>query len=136
MVFPYETYPDDTHPKGYVELPLLDVRLFYRGNSDVVQCLVDSGADECIFHSSVARSLGIDIERGEPRVYYPVGGPSFTGFIHKVGLQILDFDERIEIEVGFSEKNQLSLLGQDGFFDNYEVIFRGYEKRFEIISVF
>jgi hypothetical protein len=50
-------------------------------------------------------------------------------------LQIHGFDERIEIEAGFSTVNQLSLLGQAGFFENYEVIFRRYEKRFEINSV-
>ena len=112
------------------------MRLFYRGKYDDVRCLVDSGADECVFASSVARSLGIDIESGEPRIYYPVGGSSFTGYIHHVGLQILGFDERIEIEAGFAERNKFSLLGQDGFFDNYEVVFRGYGKRFEVNSVF
>jgi hypothetical protein len=136
MTFYYDVYPDDAHPKGYVELPLLDVRLFYRGNYDDVRCLVDSGADECLFNSSIAENLGIELEEGEPRTYYPVGGEPFKGFIHRIELQILGFDERIEIEAGFTDSTNLSLLGQEGFFDNYEVIFRGYEKRFEINSVF
>lgn len=136
MQFPYEIYPDDVHPKGYVVLPLLDVTLFYRGNSHAVKCLVDSGADESLFHSSVARGLGIELDAGEPRIYFPVGGSPITGFVHRLSLQIHGFDERIEIEAGFSEENHLSLLGQDGFFESYEVIFRRYEKRFEINSIF
>jgi len=136
MTFYYEIYPDDVHPKGYIEPPLLDVRLFYRGKHDDVRCLVDSGADECLFSSSIAANLGIDLESGEPRTYYPVGGHSFTGFIHRIELQIHGFDERIEIDAGFTGNSRLSLLGQDSFFENYEVVFRGYEKRFEINSVF
>jgi hypothetical protein len=135
MEFPYEIYPDDVHPKGYVVLPLLDVTLFYRGRRHDVRCLVDSGADECLFHSSVAENLGIELESGESRTYLPVGGSAIKGFVHRIGLQIHGFDERIEIEAGFSRENQLSLLGQAGFFENYEVIFRRYEKRFEINSV-
>jgi hypothetical protein len=76
------------------------------------------------------------LRRGEPGTYFPVGGSSIKGFVHRVGLQIHGFDERVEIEAGFSEGSQLSLLGQDGFFENYEVIFRRYEKRFEINSIF
>lgn len=136
MLFHYEIFPDDVHPKGYVEIPLLDVRLFYRGGHDDVRCLVDSGADECLFNSAIAKNLGIDLESGEPRTYYPVGGRPLKGFAHRIGLQIHGFDERIEVEAGFTEGSQFSILGQSGFFENYEVVFRGYEKRFEINSVF
>jgi hypothetical protein len=82
----------------------------------------------------VAEKLGIDLESGEPRTYYPVGGWPVHGFIHKVGLQISGFDEQVEIEAGFTEECQLSLLGQTGFFDNYEVTFWGFRKSFEVKS--
>lgn len=134
MKFDYAIFPDDTIPRGFVELPLLDVRLFYHGEHDDITCLVDSGADECIFHSSVAENLGITLERGEPRTYYPIGQQAIQGYVHTVELQIYGFGERIQIEAGFTEKNEFCLLGQSGFFENYEITFRGFEKSFEVRS--
>lgn len=132
--FDYEVYPDDTAPKGYAEVPMLWVRLFYQGDYDDISCLVDSGADECIFHSSVAENLGIDWKSGIPKKYYPVGQHAITGYVHTIELQIHDFDERIKIQAGFTQESEFCLLGQYGFFDNYEITFRGFEKRFEIAS--
>ncbi|HEY0319697.1 MAG TPA: hypothetical protein VGC66_01880 [Pyrinomonadaceae bacterium] len=62
MIFDYEVYPSDTAPKGYIEIPIIVVRLFYKGSFDDIGCLVDLGADGCMFHSSVAENLGIDLE--------------------------------------------------------------------------
>ncbi|HEX8653305.1 MAG TPA: aspartyl protease family protein [Pyrinomonadaceae bacterium] len=134
MIFEYTVFPDDTVPKGYVEIPLLDVRLFYRGQQDDVSCLVDSGADGCMFHSSVAENLGIDLESGEPVTHYALGMTPLQCYMHTIELQIFDFDERIQIRAGFSRDSEMCVLGQDGFFENYEITFRGYEKTFEINS--
>jgi hypothetical protein len=134
MKVPYVLHPDNTKAKGYTEVPEVTVSLSYRGNQETVRALVDSGADECVFHSSVADSLNIDLESGVPRQYHPIGSPPFTGYVHRVGLQLKGFNERIMVEVGFSESCNQSLLGQIGFFDHYEIIFRGYEKRLEIKS--
>lgn len=134
MKWDYAIYPDDTSPKGYIEIPMLTVRLFHKGAFDDISCLVDSGADECIFHSSVAENLEIDLEAGKPKKYYPVGQHEIIGYVHTVELQIHDFDERIKIEAGFTSESEFCLLGQYGFFDNYEITFRGFEKSFEITS--
>ena len=134
MKVAYRKEPDDTRPGGYVYLPLLTVRLF-RGNSyNDVRCLMDSGADDCLFHASVARNLGINVTSGEPKDYIGIGGQAHEGYLHTVDLQIFGFNERVKIEAGFSEYVKISLLGQSGFFENYEVTFRGYRKSFEIKS--
>ena len=134
MKFDYEIFPDDTHSKGYVEIPLLSVRLFYKDEHDDIRCLVDSGSDESLFHSSVAENLSIDLESGEPRTYYPVGLAPIKGYAHTVELQVHGLNERITIVAGFTEASGLCLLGQSGFFENYEITFRGFEKTFEIRS--
>lgn len=135
MKFRYMYVPDDTTIEGYVEIPMLDVHLFYHGQQDSVTCLVDSGADECMFHSSVAENLGINLKSGDVRTYYPIGLQAITGYVHKIELQIQGFSERIQIEAGFTEESELSVLGQSGFFENYQITFRGFEKTFEIVSI-
>lgn len=134
MKFDYEIFPDDTVAKGYIELPLLDVYLFYRGQQDDVTCLVDSGSDGCMFHSSVADNLGIDLESGKPMTHYGLGMTPLQCYIHTVELQIFGFDERIQIEASFTRDSEFGVLGQKSFFENYEITFRGFEKTFEIIS--
>ncbi len=67
--------------------------------------------------------------------YFGVGGQSVIGHIHTVRLQIHGFSEWIEIEVAFIDARlPYQLLGQTGFFDNYEINFKRYRGRFEIKS--
>ena len=112
----------------------LAASFFYKDEHDDIRCLVDSGSDESLFHSSVAENLSIDLESGEPRTYYPVGLALIKGYAHTVELQVHGLNERITIVAGFTEASELCLLGQSGFFENYEITFRGFEKTFEIRS--
>lgn len=130
----YELYEDDTDPSGYVAVPEIRVRLFYRGMEDDVRCVLDSGADDCLFHSSVATNLGIDLTSGSPKVFYGIGGEMLQAYMHTVGLRLKGFNERIEVVAGFSEFTKMSVLGQRGVFESFEVTFRGYRKSFEIKS--
>jgi hypothetical protein len=38
------------------------------------------------------------------------------------------------MQANFTRESEMCVLGQDGFFENYEITFRGFEKTFEIIS--
>lgn len=134
MKFSYTKIPDISDPKGYVLAPEIRVSLFYRGSREDLRCLLDTGASDCIFHSSVASSLGINLTSGTPKTYFGADLHPFQGYLHTVELQIYNYHERIEIEAGFSDDCPLSLLGQNGFFDNYEVTFRRYRNNIEIKS--
>ncbi len=135
MKFRYRKVPDNTDPRGYSMLPLLQVRLFHGSRYTDVMCLIDSGAKDCMFHSSVADVLGIDIGTGREKGYYGIAAhQEVTGYLHTIQLQVQGFSELIEIEAAFTYENQASLLGQVGFFDNYQVIFERYRGRFEIKS--
>jgi predicted aspartyl protease len=134
MKFSYTKLPDNTEPKGYVLVPQIRVSLFYKGNRDDIRCLLDTGANDCIFHSSIAANLGIDLTSGKPKTYFGADLHPFQAYLHTVELQIHNYHERILVEAGFSDDCPLSLLGQKDFFDNYEVTFRRYRNSFEIKS--
>jgi hypothetical protein len=137
MKFKYRYLPDSSGPdRAYIRLPLLKVRLGSGANHTDVVGLIDSGAADCLFDRDVADDLGIMFANSDvTREYFGVGGQAIIGHIHTIRFQIQGFSEWIEIEAGFIEtKLPYQLLGQSGFFDNYEISFKRYRGRFEIKS--
>jgi hypothetical protein len=134
MKFRYKKTPDNTYPSGYISLPIIPVRLFNGNKHKDVRCLLDSGADNCMFHSSVADILGLELAKGEPRIFYGIAKQAAHGFLHTIQLQVEGFNETIEIKAAFTEDNDIPLIGQVGFFDFYQVIFERYRGRFEVKS--
>jgi len=84
----------------------------------------------------VAEDLGIDLQATSViRHYVGIDGEAVIGYVHEVSIQISKFSEWIEVEAGFLDcKLPFPLLGQFGFFDNYEITLRGYRGKFEIKS--
>lgn len=115
-------------------MPLLQVTLLHSKNRIDLDCLVDSGAGDCIFSKDIAEIRGIDIGKGEPRDYEGIGGAGMTGYLHQVKLRPKGFSKWITVEAGFIDHDDIPLLGQSGFFDSYEVTFRAYKNQFEIKS--
>lgn len=135
MKFKYRHLADSSDPsKKRWKVPLLPVRLHYNGQHVDVLSLIDTGAADCLFDHEVAEALGIDMKSGVEKVYYGIGGQSVTGYIHELQMQVLGFNEWIDIEAGFIEELPISLLGQSGFFDYYQVTFMRYRGRFEVKS--
>lgn len=65
MKFRYRKIPNQSHPgRDWFNRPYLKVRLFNAENYKDVLALVDSGADSCLFHSSISDELGIDSRSG------------------------------------------------------------------------
>lgn len=114
---------------------MLEVRLSYGENYIDMDCLVDSGSIDSLFHTDVADELGISLAGLETRKYLPVGGQQITGRIATIDLQVKGLTEVIEIEVAFVEANQIPVLGQSGFFENYEIRFQGSKGFFEIFPL-
>jgi predicted aspartyl protease len=137
MKFKYRYLRDTSGPgRDVIKLPLLAVRLSFAGNHTDVVGLVDTGATDCLFDRDVADALGIKFADSDvTREYVGVGGPSVIGHIHSIRFQVQGFSEWIEIEAGFIDaKLPYQLLGQAGFFDNYEISFQRYRGRFEVKS--
>jgi hypothetical protein len=116
-------------------MPLLEVRLRNGENYIDVDCLIDSGAIDSMFHTDFADELGIDLSGCEQRDYYAVDGNIMRGWVASVHLEINGIDHPVQIAVAFVDENEIPLLGQSGFFDSFEVRFRGFNGVFEIIPV-
>jgi predicted aspartyl protease len=136
MKFKYRYLPTSGSGRDYIRLPLLQVKLGGGNSHTYVVGLVDTGATDCLFDRDVADDLGITLlDSDNTREYVGVGGQSVTGHIYPIRLQIQGFSEWIEIEAGFIDANlPYQLLGQSGFFDNYEINFKRFRGRFEIKS--
>ena len=114
--------------------PIIPIYLHAKGNLYGYKVLIDSGADNNIFHADIGRVLGLKIEDGK---LYRFGGiksaPLVNGYIHKVELEVKE--DKYSCEVVFSDHisdNGFGVLGQIGFFDRYNVEF-SYQK--EIIKI-
>jgi hypothetical protein len=129
MEFNYRKEPDRTKPKKlWIKRPKVQVRLFNGAQHTDLICLVDSGADDCMFHSSVATLLGFDLKSGSLKQFGGIKeGATVDSYLHAIELQIYGFTERISVVAAFSEElGAGGLLGQSGFFENYRVDFEGY----------
>jgi hypothetical protein len=97
-----------------------------------ILALVDSGASDCIFSASIGEVLGIDVPSGRPHKFHGFDFQETRGFIHKVSLQVAGFPHWVEIDAVFIESEVMSILGQKGFFENYQIVFERFSRRFEI----
>lgn len=137
MKFKYKKIPDLEHPsRKWVSRPYLHVTLFYGANKRRVLSLVDSGADYCLFHASVAAELGIDLKSGWLKDFGGIAaGQAVQAYMHTIRIEIQGFAERVEIEAGFADSDAIGgLLGGVGFLDNYKVTLEKYKGRFQIES--
>lgn len=137
MRFKYRYLRDtSSSERQFIKLPLLQVRLASRRTQSSVVGLVDTGATDCLFDRDVAEDLGIILSDSDlQREYFGVGGHPLVGHVHRLQLQIQGFSEWTEIEAAFIDAPlPFQILGQSGFFDNYEISFQRYRGRFEIKS--
>ena len=131
--FDYRKIPNYGIPKKrWIKRPMLQLTFFNGAKRQQVVCLVDSGADECLFHASIGRSLGIDIESGSYMKFNGIAG-SIEAYIHPLEIQLQDFPERVNIKAGFTESEGVhAILGQAGFFENFKICFERKRWRIEI----
>lgn len=137
MQFDYRKEPDRTKPKKeWIKRPKIQVGLHSGDNHVQLICLVDSGADDCMFHSSIADVLAIDLKTGTHKPFGGIAkGVVIDSYLHPIEIQLQGFAERIPVMAAFCESSAVDgILGQSGFFENYKVEFEGYRGKLEITS--
>lgn len=137
MKFKYRKIPNLAHPANkWVSRPYLQVRLSYENSHKDVLALVDSGADSCLFHSSVADELGIVLRDGWVKEFGGIAaGANVQAYMHTIQMQIQGFEEKVEFEAAFADSDAIGgLLGGIGFFDNYKLTLEKYKGRFQVES--
>jgi hypothetical protein len=122
MRAPYRAAPD---PQGTVHLyPFIRVRIGkkHAQASRPFEAMVDSGATDCIFHQSIAASIGIKLESGRKEIRTGIGGNQEV-WIHPVQLYV-GMSEIIGINAAFAKDLPLAgLLGRIGFFEHFKITF-------------
>ncbi|MEK6279715.1 MAG: hypothetical protein AABN95_05110 [Acidobacteriota bacterium] len=132
MNIKYRKVDDNTRPEGHSFYPLLRIFVRYGVNMRPVLTLVDSGAADCVFSASFGEVLGIDVTSGEPHNFHGFDLRETPGFLHNVHLQVMGFPHWIEVRAAFVESEVMPVLGQSGFFENYQVVFERFKRQFEV----
>jgi hypothetical protein len=139
QVYTYSSFPiapSESHPRGFsAQRPLIYATVTAsNGEAFDWAVLLDSGADNCLFPLRLASYLNLDVTAMPRTLTGGVGSKAnVTYFDH---LRI-DLGKGIAFTayVGFTEGMDamaIGLLGQDGFFDQYNVDFRNADGIFAI----
>jgi len=117
---------NEAFPRGRkVARPQVPFRLTYKGRrTPAMLGIIDSGADECIFDTSLADVLGIDLEHCPESKFHSASSGLATVRYCKVTLEIgteKGPEVGYDITAGFSKLPAVGLLGQCGFFDRFVV---------------
>lgn len=117
--------------------PLLMVHVLNRRALQVAEVfpLVDSGAEHNVFRLDVARDLGLPLSTGEQVIFGGYGSGKLQGVLLEVDMQIT-LDEKVHVwhaPAIFSKgANKRQVLGQEGFFEFFNIEFRRADREFEI----
>jgi hypothetical protein len=127
VIYPYVKYlatSPKIKPAQYVYRPVIPVHLSFGTKTIVFDGLVDSGAGDCTFPGWIAKALGHNLYRGVKRVFRGIGG-YVVAYQHKTYLSLPDGSKYLS-NIYYSHKwNEMpfGLLGQIGFFSNFNVSF-------------
>ena len=138
--FPYLPY--GTSEKAFpdcrvIKRPVIPIRLNDKnGTLMKYLALLDSGADHCIFHASIGEAMGLHVKKGKIYEYEGIEGELLLSYVHKIKLYIGSL--QVKLYCGFSEDFDkqgilYGLLGQQGFFDKFDITFC-YQKNIVQIS--
>src|SRR5260370_33593166 len=120
MEFNYRKESDCSKPqKEWIKRPKVQTRVFNGTAHEDLICLVDSGADDCMFHSSIADLLGIDLKSGRPKQFGGIAaGVTVDAYMLPIELQIYGL-EPIPVLAAFSElfSKETSMPGHAHLFD-------------------
>ena len=118
IAFEYKPLPSS---KGKM-YPLAKIDLLYENKKQIFWPIIDSGANVSIFPKAVGDALGIDFE-GEPEPVEGVMG-TFLGYSHYVNIKLGDYHQPISIRALFLMGDPYPLLGREGLFEKFDVLFQ------------
>jgi hypothetical protein len=138
--------PDTAFPqRSAIRRPIVALLLQKNNHSLIAYAVADTGADLCVFPASFATALGILIPTSRVSVFSGSGDLAQTAYFEQVQATILPMDSpgiepdqepiTFPLFVGFCETLEhlgMGLLGQEGFFSQYQVTFHNAQSYFEI----
>lgn len=119
--FPYVGAVEDEEPRPYIQI---EVRKIGEPKIESVYALLDTGARDTVFISTVADNLGIKLVDWGRRVQIKIAGREYSAYPERVEIRVEGFNEFIPIDVLFAKDFELTgLLGQETFFCKHKVAF-------------
>jgi len=110
--------------------PTIRITLRYRDKHLTPLAQIDSGADYCLFPAAFGRPLDLDVESGKQEVTDGIGSGTVRAYFHEVEIVVGTYS--LQVWAGFSAGIGTALLGQQGFFDQFEVCFRYPDRRISL----
>ncbi|MGA8736812.1 MAG: aspartyl protease family protein [Terriglobales bacterium] len=100
-----------------------------------IESIIDSGANDCIFHAQIAERVGFDVKKGKVSQTYGVDGKSSVIYFHSINL--FAPGGVISITAAFSYELPIAgILGMRGFFDHFKIVFDPAALRCELERVY
>ena len=128
--------PTPPFPNGQVAQRPLVLATLTAKNGSTFRCIVelDSGADHCVFPVSFAIAMKLDTLQMKQQLTGGVGSSGNTTFYDELTIDIgngIKFTTQVGFTLGL-EAQGIGLLGQLGFFENYNVTFEQGAKLFHV----
>lgn len=138
LKLPYQKYPDGQARGGFFYAATVPVNIALPAKnsprSKRFDAIIDSGASQCIFHASIGRAIGLEIEKGEKVSTNGIQGPAQL-YLHDISL--FAPGGIIATRAGFSEELPIAgLLGMEGFFQHFTIIFDPTALRVELNRIY
>src|SRR4030042_2817928 len=125
MVFNYQELASG------ISRPIIPVRLHFKKVFVLMEAIIDSGADWCIFDAGLLEIFKLPL--GARTKFFSVSPEPLYGFKSKINLSIAGKDFKTEVvfssELG---RHSYGILVQKGFFDNFKVCFDKSRNQIEI----
>jgi hypothetical protein len=138
LKIPYQKYPDPQARGGFFYAATIPVNIALptknAPRSKRFDAIIDSGASQCIFHASIGRAIGLEIEKGELVSTNSIQGETPL-YLHDVSLYLPG--GVVAVRAGFSDVLPIAgLLGMSGFFEHFTVTFNPPALRVELERVY
>lgn len=122
---PYKKYPTTYTKSGFFYSAVLPINIALPAKNSPrtkrFEAVIDSGATNCLFHASIGQAIGLDIEKGEPTQTMGIAG-AMQIFLHNICLYVPG--GTITTKAGFTNDLPIAgLLGMEGFFEHFRIIF-------------
>jgi hypothetical protein len=136
LKIPYKRFP--LHGGGFSASATLNVNIALPTKNSPrtkrFEAVIDSGASRCIFHASIGRFIGLELEKGVQENTLGIAG-STNIYLYEISLHVPG--GIVDVIAGFCEDLPIAgLLGMNGFFDHFKVTFDPTAQRCEIERLF
>ena len=126
MTFPYFEF--DPH----ILRPIIPIIIKSTKKVAFYSVLIDSGADHCIFNLGTAKALGIKLKSKDKTIISGIGKGLIQGYWNELELRVAGKIYTTKVIFANISDYGYGILGQQGFFDHFDVTLSYHKKTIEI----